>query len=113
MKIQRDQILKCACALFLSDGIDGFYVCGSTGEGPSLTVDERKAVARAYIDAAAGRVPVVVQVGHNSVVEAAELARHAQDAGADVVAHDCSSSTISEAMPGPSPCPQYARAMTG
>jgi N-acetylneuraminate lyase len=64
-------------------GVSGLYVCGSTGEGPLLTTEERKETAAAYVEAAAGRVPVVVQVGHSSVVEARELADHAQQIGAD------------------------------
>ena len=67
----------------LADGVDGLYVCGSTGEGVSLSTPERKQVTEAFIAAAAGRVPVVVQVGHNSLAEACELAAHAQAAGAD------------------------------
>jgi N-acetylneuraminate lyase len=66
----------------IAEGVDGFYVCGSTGEGVSLTTNERKRVAEAFIDAAAGRLPVVVQVGHNSLEEARELAAHAEAAGA-------------------------------
>ena len=69
----------------IEDGLAGLYVCGSTGEGMSLTGAERKAVAEAFVSAAAGRVPVIVQVGHNSVTEAAELAAHAQQIGADVI----------------------------
>jgi len=67
----------------LADGVAGLYVCGSTGEGVSLSTPERKQVTEAFIAAAASRVPVVVQVGHNSLVEARELAAHAQAAGAD------------------------------
>jgi N-acetylneuraminate lyase len=67
----------------IHSGVSGLYVCGSTGEGPLLTTDERKKTAAAYVDAAAGRLPVVVQVGHSSVVEARELAAHAQQIGAD------------------------------
>ncbi len=69
----------------LSDGIAGLYVVGSTGEGPSLTSEERRQVAHAFVKAAAGRVPVIVQVGHNSVAEAAELAAHAARIGADAI----------------------------
>ncbi|NCF64556.1 MAG: N-acetylneuraminate lyase [Chloroflexi bacterium] len=69
----------------VSEDIGGLYVCGSTGEGPSLTREERMAVAEAYIAAAAGRVPVIVQVGHNSITEAQTLAAHAQKAGADAI----------------------------
>jgi N-acetylneuraminate lyase len=67
----------------LADGVDGFYVCGSTGEGVSLSTPERKQVTEAYVAAVKGRVPVVVQVGHNAIAEARDLAAHAQAAGAD------------------------------
>jgi N-acetylneuraminate lyase len=69
----------------LAQGASALYVCGSTGEGPLLTTEERKAVAKAHVEAAAGRVPVVIQVGHNSIVEARELAEHAQAIGADAI----------------------------
>jgi N-acetylneuraminate lyase len=69
----------------VKEGIGGLYVCGSTGEGPSLTREERMSVAKAYIDAAAGRVPVIIQVGHNSIGEAKKLAAHAQEHGADAI----------------------------
>jgi N-acetylneuraminate lyase len=69
----------------LADGVAGLYVCGSTGEGPSLATRERKAVLDAYLDAARGRVPVVAQVGHDSLVEAADLARHAAASGVAAV----------------------------
>lgn len=75
----------------LNSGISGLYVCGSTGEGMSLTGAERKAVAEAYVNATDHRVPVIVQVGHNSLSEAAELARHAQQIGADVISATCPS----------------------
>lgn len=71
--------------LLIARGLDGLYVCGSTGEGPLLTSDEREAVAEAFVRAAAGRIPVVVQVGHASQVEAQRLAAHAQAIGADAI----------------------------
>ena len=70
----------------IGQGIDGLFVCGSTGEGTSLTGDERRAVTEAYVAATAGRVPVIVHVGHNSVEEASALAAHAAQAGADAIA---------------------------
>lgn len=69
----------------LADGVSGFYVCGSTGEGVSLSSAERKSVAAAFVRAAAGRGPVVVQVGHNSLTEACDLAQHSQEIGASAV----------------------------
>ena len=69
----------------IAQGANGLYVCGSTGEGPLLTTAERKLVAEATVQAAAGRVPVVIQVGHNSIEEARLLAVHAQEIGADAI----------------------------
>ena len=69
----------------IKSGVSGFYVCGSTGEGESMSVEERKQVAQASVSATKGRLPVVVQVGHNSVESACELASHAADIGADAI----------------------------
>jgi N-acetylneuraminate lyase len=70
----------------VADGVRGLFVCGSTGEGASLTLDERRAVTDAFVEAAAGRVPVIVHVGHNCIADAASLARAAQDSGASAIA---------------------------
>jgi len=67
----------------LKSGVRGLYVCGSTGEGVSLTNEERMATASAYVEAADGRLPVVVQVGQNCLHSARELAEHAQSIGAN------------------------------
>ncbi len=75
----------------LLQGVSGLYVCGSTGEGMSLSGVERRSIAEAYVTAAAGRVPVIVQVGHNSLAEASQLAAHAQEIGADLVSATCPS----------------------
>ncbi|HIF40470.1 MAG TPA: N-acetylneuraminate lyase [Planctomycetes bacterium] len=74
------------CDFVLGQGVSGLFLCGSTGESPSLTVDERMAVSDAYIEACGGRVPVVVHVGHNSLTDARALAAHAERAGADAIA---------------------------
>ena len=65
--------------------IRGIYICGSTGEGLSLTVQERCDVAEAFIDAARGRMTTIVHVGHNSLYEAKRLAEHAAICGADMI----------------------------
>jgi dihydrodipicolinate synthase/N-acetylneuraminate lyase len=49
----------------------------------SLTIDERKGIARTTVDAVNGRLPVIVHVGHTSTDVAVELARHAEEVGAD------------------------------
>jgi len=75
----------------IEQGVTGIYVCGSTGEGMSLSNEERRIVTEAYVSAVDKRIPVIVQVGHNSLSEAKELARHAQDIGADVTSATCPS----------------------
>jgi N-acetylneuraminate lyase len=70
----------------LTKRIGGFYVCGSTGEGVYMSVEERKQVAKAVIDQVAGRVPVIVHVGTMVARDATALACHAQEVGADAVA---------------------------
>jgi N-acetylneuraminate lyase len=69
----------------LKQKADALYICGSTGEGPSLTTEERFAVVEAYIEAVDHRVPIIVQVGHDSIKEAKSLAEHAQKCGADAI----------------------------
>ena len=75
----------------IESGIAGLYVCGSTGEGMSLTCDERKRVVEATVEAADGRLPVIVQVGHNSLKDARDLAEHAALNGAAAISATCPS----------------------
>ncbi|MCC2669898.1 MAG: dihydrodipicolinate synthase/N-acetylneuraminate lyase [Armatimonadetes bacterium] len=70
---------------FIEEEAGGVYLCGSTGQGPLLTVEERKAIAEAAVRTAAGRLPVMVHVGAIRVEDAVELARHCGEIGADAV----------------------------
>ena len=72
-------------AYFAERQLVGVYVCGTTGEGPSLTVPERKQVLERWCAAAKGLFPVIAQVGAASIADACELARHARAAGAAAV----------------------------
>ncbi len=80
-----DVIPKQAAQL-AADGVSGAFVCGSTGEGASLTMAERKQVAEVWVQSAPAGLPVIVHVGHTSVAESCELARHAAEAGATAFA---------------------------
>jgi N-acetylneuraminate lyase len=71
--------------LLIDNKVKGMFVCGSTGEGPSLTTEERKQLAEAFVKAANKRLLVFVHVGHNSITEARQLAAHAQQIGADYI----------------------------
>lgn len=72
--------------LLLESGVQGAFVCGTTGECHSLTVAERRSLAELWVEAAAGRMPVIVHVGHHSLPDAQELARHAERIGATAIA---------------------------
>lgn len=70
-----------------SQGVGGVFIAGTTGEGLSLTTRERMALAEAWIAAAAPvTLETIVHVGHSSVRESTELARHAAQAGANAIA---------------------------
>lgn len=63
-------------------GIPGIVATGTTGEFTTLSEDEHKATIKAYIDAAAGRVPVVAGFGLLSAKKATAFAQWCESAGA-------------------------------
>lgn len=69
----------------LSQGLSGFYILGSTGEGLLMSEDERHCVAEAVVRQVKGRVPVVVHVGSLTTRAAYALAKHAAETGADAI----------------------------
>jgi 4-hydroxy-tetrahydrodipicolinate synthase len=71
-------------AAHLADhGHDGIVVSGTTGEAPTTTVAEDGEILRAVIDAVGDRCTVVAGIGTNDTPHSVELARQAQEAGAD------------------------------
>lgn len=79
------KVIEQQCEKLITDGVIGAFVCGSTGEGVALSGLERRAVAQRWVEVAQGRLKVIVHVGHTSMVEAGELAAHAQAVGADAI----------------------------
>lgn len=67
-------------------GVDGVFVCGTTGEGASLSTGERLLIAERWIKEAAALLEVIVHVGHAAQIEAVTLAAHAQRVGAAAIA---------------------------
>ncbi|HET8778197.1 MAG TPA: dihydrodipicolinate synthase family protein [Candidatus Limnocylindria bacterium] len=65
-------------------GADGAFVCGTTGEGVLLALDERRRVAAAFRDALAGML--IVHAGAQNTADTVALASHAAQIGADGVA---------------------------
>lgn len=65
--------------------MDALYVNGSTGEGVSLSVEERKAALEAFINAVNGKIPIIAQVGANALTDCRELAAHAEKIGVTAI----------------------------
>lgn len=67
----------------IAEGTDCLGVVGTTGESPTVTTDEHCEIIRVSVEQAAGRVPIMAGCGSNSTAEAVNLARFAQQVGAD------------------------------
>lgn len=77
--------LKRLVRFYADKGVKSLYVCGSTGEGLLMSVDERKATLEAVAAEGGGRMTLIVHVGANATRDCVALARHAEKAGADAV----------------------------
>jgi 4-hydroxy-tetrahydrodipicolinate synthase len=69
----------------IEQGTNGLVPVGTTGESPTLSHGEHRRVVELCVEVANGRVPVIAGAGSNATAEAVDLARHAQEAGADAV----------------------------
>ena len=67
----------------IAEGTDCIGVVGTTGESPTVNVDEHCEIIRVSVEQAKGRVPIMAGCGANSTAEAIELARFAKKVGAD------------------------------
>lgn len=66
----------------VAEGTDGIVVVGTTGESPTVNVEEHRELIRFAVEHAGGRIPVIAGTGANSTSEAVELTRFAKQAGA-------------------------------
>ena len=67
----------------IAEGTDCVGVVGTTGESPTVSVEEHQEIIRVAVEQAAGRVPIMAGCGANSTREAIELAKYARKIGAD------------------------------
>ena len=74
--------------LLKANGVRGAFICGSTGEGVSMTTDEKKAVAEAWAACTKGdrEFKVITLLGGTSLAECKDLAQHARHVGLYAVA---------------------------
>src|SRR5476651_1887092 len=67
----------------IAEGSDGIVIVGTTGESPTVTVEEHCELIRVAVEHVAKRIPVIAGTGGNSTAEAIELTRFAKKVGAD------------------------------
>ncbi len=67
----------------IAEGTDCICVVGTTGESPTVTVEEHCEIIRVSVEQAAKRVPIMAGCGANSTAEAINLAKFAKSVGAD------------------------------
>lgn len=67
----------------VAEGTDGVVIVGTTGESPTVSVEEHCELIRVTVEHAAGRIPVIAGSGGNSTAEAIRLTQFAKEVGAD------------------------------
>lgn len=78
--------IKGYAELLIRNGVKGAFVCGSSGEGLSLTVEERKVIAEEWAKNSADKLKIMVHVGSTSIKDSQALAEHAASIGAHSIA---------------------------
>jgi 4-hydroxy-tetrahydrodipicolinate synthase len=67
----------------IDKGVHGIFIAGSTGEYTLLSLQERKDLISAGVEAVAGKVPLLAGTGDNNTATAIKLSQFAEEAGAD------------------------------
>jgi 4-hydroxy-tetrahydrodipicolinate synthase len=67
----------------VAEGSDGIVIVGTSGESPTVSVEEHCELIRVAVEQIAGRIPVIAGTGGNSTTEAIELTQFAKKVGAD------------------------------
>ena len=75
--------LKSLLDWHVSEGTDGIVIVGTSGESPTVSVEEHCELIRVTVEHIAGRIPVIAGTGGNSTAEAIELTEFAKKVGAD------------------------------
>ncbi len=81
-RVNLDEAARIADYLVTTQKNDGLVICGTTGESPTLSHEEKFELLRTVLDAVGDRAAVVFGAGTFNTVESASLAREAEEAGA-------------------------------
>jgi 4-hydroxy-tetrahydrodipicolinate synthase len=77
------EVLRACVRFWAENEVSGLVPCGSNGEAPYLSREERRRVIETVVDEANGKIPVVAGTGSMSTWETIQLTKDAKDAGAD------------------------------
>lgn len=77
------ETLKKLCNFQVNSGVQGLFVCGTVGEGPLLTLEERMKVAETVVRSVGDKVSVLVNTGTLRTHDTVQLTRHAYSIGVD------------------------------
>lgn len=69
----------------LENDVQSFFVLGTTGEGPSFSIQDRKTIAELFRDVIPSKGIMIIHVGSTSIDDCILLAKHAKDIGADAI----------------------------
>lgn len=69
----------------VANGTDAIIICGTTGEAPTMSDDEKKAAFKYTVDRIAGRIPVIAGTGSNDTRHSIELSKYAEAVGCNGV----------------------------
>ena len=67
----------------ITEGTDGIVIVGTSGESPTVSVEEHRELIRVAVEQANKRIPIIAGTGGNSTTEAVELTAYAKQVGAD------------------------------
>ena len=74
-----DEALRTLVNFWVESGVNGLVPCGSNGEAPYLSPEERRHVIQVVVDEANGRVPIMAGTGSISTQETIRLTKDAED----------------------------------
>ena len=81
-----EPLLRQLVDFYVGASVQGLFVLGSSGQGPAMSMEERKRAAEIALDQARSRLPVIIHVGTADAESTVELAAHAASKGANAVA---------------------------
>jgi len=81
-----EPVLRELTEFMVASGVHGLFILGSAGQGPVMTLPQRRRAAEVVVNQVRGRIPVVTHVGCADTESTIELALHARSVGSSAIA---------------------------